>query len=67
MMPEDGGWFYFQNFELIESISALNNIMIAGFLEKKSKEEVYERTVELTQSLICLKICSKNPERIVRW
>ena len=43
--------FIFQNFELIESISALNNIMIAGFLEKKSKEEVYERTVELTQSL----------------
>lgn len=43
--------FIFQDFELIESITAMNNILVAGFLDKKSYEEIHTRALELATEL----------------
>ena len=43
--------FIFQNFDLLESISALDNIMLAGYLDKKDEAEVRPRAIELASRL----------------
>jgi ABC-type lipoprotein export system ATPase subunit len=43
--------FIFQDFDLLESISALDNIMLAGYLDKKNETEVRPRAIELAGRL----------------
>ncbi len=57
--------FIFQNFDLIESISALDNIMLTGFLDKKEETEVKPRAIELAAQLnLSERLLQKYPHEL---
>lgn len=57
--------FIFQDFDLIESITAMNNILVAGLLEKKPYDEIHTRALKLAEKLdISKDLLKKYPHEL---